>query len=228
MSAPVDETESMLHYFNQLSGDARLVALGSNATGLGLRLSVKRMIDIALAASGLLLMSPLFVIVAMAVKLTTGGPVFSRERWWDHYGEQIELLRFGSSSNLYPANMRVGRVLRHAGLETLPWLLCVLSGDLSIVGPRPRAMRPESARETVGATHDARVRPGLTGWAQANMQGEERDTPESLTRESAFDRYYIDNRRLALDLKIMLMTARAPQSYLNAPPYNGGGRQGAP
>ena len=170
------------------------------------------------AAASLIALSPVFLIVAAAVKLDSKGPVFFRQKRYGFNNELIEVFKFRSmytdqldhtASKLVtkgdPRVTRVGRFIRKTSIDELPQLFNVLKGDLSLVGPRPLLMEylplytPEQARR-----HD--VMPGITGWAQVN--GFRGGTPrlELMERRVALDLWYIDNWSLALDVSIMLKT----------------------
>jgi lipopolysaccharide/colanic/teichoic acid biosynthesis glycosyltransferase len=171
---------------------------------------VKRLLDIVVAGVALLLLSPLMLLIAIAIRLTMGGPVLFRQLRPGLRGEAFELVKFRTMRRLagddvVPAEdaqrlTPLGRFLRASSLDELPELWNVLRGEMSLVGPRPLLMRylplytPEQARR-----HE--VRPGLTGWAQVNGRN-----ALSWEEKFALDLWYVDNRSLALDLKILLLT----------------------
>ena len=172
----------------------------------------KRLLDLVVGSLALLLLLPIIVLVAIAVRLFLGSPVLFAQRRPGLRGEPFRLLKFrtmldsaNEQGELLPDEQRLtgfGRFLRSTSLDELPQLWNIVRGDMSLVGPRPLMMNylprysPEQARR-----HD--VRPGLTGWAQ--VKGRNALTwPEKL----ALDVWYVDNRSFALDLRILLMTLR--------------------
>lgn len=158
-------------------------------------LAWKHRLDRVAAALLLVLAAPLFGVAALAVKLSSPGPVLARERRIGRDGRSFDLLGF-----------RATPVLRRWAVDQLPQLLNVLRGDMSFVGPRPE--RPEFV-ELFGGNlrrhdHPRRVRPGLTGWAQVRgLQGK-----APLAERVRWDDWYVENWSLRLDLKILLMTLR--------------------
>lgn len=165
---------------------------------------MKRLFDIVAVVAAAPLWIPAFLAVAAAVALADGRPVFFRQERAGRGGAAFRLLKFrtmrqGSGTDA-ERTTRLGRFLRRASLDELPQLLHVLSGRMSLVGPRPLPVAylprysPEQARR-----HE--VRPGLTGWAQIN--GRNAATWED---RLARDAWYVDNRTFLLDLKIILKT----------------------
>ena len=179
---------------------------------------VKRLLDVVLAGTALLLLLPVYALCALAVRWETGrdGVIFRQERV-TRDGSRFDILKFRSltpSTDLESAarwNVTddsrigpVGRLMRSTSLDELPQLLNVLRGEMSLVGPRPE--RPYFV-ETFGArhrgyTHRLRVPAGLTGWAQ--IHGLRGDT--SIDDRASYDNYYIENWSLGLDVSIMLRT----------------------
>ena len=168
---------------------------------------LKRLFDILVAATALLLLSPIIVAVAIAVRLDLGSPVLFRQDRPGLNGAVFEMMKFRSMRDPTPRRTtdadrvtRFGAFLRRTSLDELPGLFNVLRGDMSLVGPRPLLVdylplySPEQARR-----HE--VRPGLTGWAQVNGRNAV-DWPEKF----ALDTWYVDNRSFWLDLKILLKT----------------------
>lgn len=174
---------------------------------------MKRLIDIAASASLLLLLAPVMAIVAIAVRLDVGSPVFFRQQRPGLGGKPFNLYKFrtmraaGAGENgVATDEIRLtsfGRWLRATSIDELPELWNVLRGDMSLVGPRPLLMQylPLYTAEQM-RRHD--VRPGLTGWAQVNGRN-------ALGWEDKFrlDLWYVDHQSLRLDAKILAMTAAA-------------------
>ena len=170
----------------------------------------KRTFDLALTIPSMVLLCPVFLMLATLVALLLGTPVLFRQQRPGLGGRPFWLLKFrtmtearDAAGNLLPDAQRLtafGRFLRATSLDELPELLNVLKGDMSLVGPRPLLMQyldrytPEQARR-----HE--VRPGITGWAQVNGRN-------AITWEEKFklDVWYVDNWSLWLDIKIIFMT----------------------
>ena len=175
-----------------------------------LRAPLKRLMDVTLAAAALVLLSPVIAVVALMVRAKLGSPVLFRQVRPGLAGRPFRLLKFRTmrdatdrEGNPLPDEARLtafGRMLRATSLDELPSLWNIVRGDLSLVGPRPLLMEylplysPEQARRHA-------VRPGLTGWAQVNGRN-----AVSWPERFRLDVWYVDNRTLGLDLKIILMT----------------------
>ncbi len=178
---------------------------------------LKRMVDVAFSAVFLLLAAPLMLAVAVAVKLSSPGPVFYRQERMSLNGQRFQMLKFRSMPVdaeagtgavwAKPGEDRattVGKFLRRTSLDELPQFINVLKGDMSVVGPRPeRPVFIETFRDQVPRymlRH--KMKAGITGWAQVN--GWRGNT--SIEKRIQYDLYYIQNWSLLLDFKIMLMT----------------------
>jgi sugar transferase EpsL len=171
----------------------------------------KRLFDLAAAGLGLLLLAPLLLALLVAVRRTIGSPAIFRQRRPGLHGLPFELVKFRTmtagrdgSGRLLPDEQRLtsfGRILRATSLDELPELWNVLKGDMSLVGPRPLLMQylgrytPEQARR-----HE--VRPGITGLAQISGRNE-----LSWDRRFRLDVDYVEQCSLALDLRILALTA---------------------
>jgi Undecaprenyl-phosphate glucose phosphotransferase len=191
---------------------------------------LKRGFDIAAASLGLILFSPLLVVVAVAIKLDSRGPVLFRQMRHGYNNEVFRVLKFRSMTTIedgcaFTQAMRddarvtrVGRVLRSTNIDELPQLVNVLRGEMSIVGPRPHpvAMNQNFEQQISPLSRRHKVRPGITGWAQVNGYRGQTDTLEKMRRRYECDIYYIDNWSFALDVKIILMTLFSKSAYTNA------------
>jgi Undecaprenyl-phosphate glucose phosphotransferase len=183
----------------------------------GLNVVVKRAMDIALALIGLLLLSPLLLLIATLVKATSRGPVFYRQERCGLNGDSFQMLKFRSmridaeqqtgavwASKDDPRRTRLGAFLRKTSLDELPQLINVLRGDMSLVGPRPeRPVFIQQFSKTI-PNYMARhcVKAGITGWAQ--VHGWRGNT--SLRKRVQYDLYYITHWTPWLDLRILWMT----------------------
>jgi polysaccharide biosynthesis protein PslA len=196
--------------------------------------TVKRVEDVVAAGLMLVLSAPALLAIAAAVKLTSRGPVFFRQRRVGFNNQVFEVYKFrtmfehmtDADANQQtrkgdPRVTRVGVMLRKTSLDELPQLLNVLKGDMSLIGPRPHALQTRACGrklEDVAPDYPARhrVKPGITGWAQVNGYRGELDTIEKVVHRVKHDLYYIDNWSLAFDLRILWQTARLMISDRNA------------
>jgi lipopolysaccharide/colanic/teichoic acid biosynthesis glycosyltransferase len=171
---------------------------------------MKRLLDLFVSLIVLVLILPLFALIAAGIRMSMGAPVFFCQTRPGLKGEPFSLLKFRSMvtafddrGKMLPGQKRLtplGRFLRNLSLDELPQLVNVLKGDMSLVGPRPLLMEyldlytPEQKRRLD-------VRPGITGWAQVNGRN-------ALTWEERFalDVWYVDHQSIRLDLKILWMT----------------------
>ncbi|MEM6326508.1 MAG: undecaprenyl-phosphate glucose phosphotransferase [Bacteroidota bacterium] len=192
-----------------------------------IRTLVKRGLDVAFSAIVLVALSPLLAVIAVAVKLSSPGPVFYRQQRMGLNGQTFEMLKFRSMPvNAESASgavwatpgehraTRVGAFLRKTSLDELPQFFNVLRGDMSVVGPRPeRPVFIEEFRHRIpGYMLRHKAKAGITGWAQVN--GWRGDT--SLEKRIEYDLYYIQNWSLLFDLRIMVMTVAKGFVHENA------------
>jgi len=160
------------------------------------------------------------VIIAIAIKLTSPGPVIFRQRRYGMRGDEIEVWKFRSMTvtedghNVPQAKKGDARItplgafLRRTSLDELPQFFNVLQGTMSIVGPRPHAVaHNELYRKSIdGYMLRHLVKPGITGWAQVNGWRGETDTDEKMQKRIEYDLEYLQNWSIFLDLKIIVMT----------------------
>ena len=222
-----------------LTAWSRDLRFGNSAAGLlmsatfqpGRRL-LKRAFDLAVGSVVLILVAPLMVAIAVAIRLDTPGPVFFRQHRHGFNDWVIVVWKFRTMhaqacdnaarrvvTRGDPRVTRVGRVLRKTSLDELPQLFNVISGSLSLVGPRPHVVAAQSSRQEAfdrlvdGYSARHRLPPGITGWAQVHGLRGEIDSPESLRARVDHDLYYIENWSLWFDIAILL---RTPLSVLLA------------
>lgn len=188
----------------------------------GAKLLLKRLEDRVLSALMLLASAPLMLLMALAIKLDSRGPVFYRQLRTGFNGKRLYILKFRTMHHTPvpdgvllqatrgdPRVTRIGRWLRSSSLDELPQLWNVLKGEMSLVGPRPHAVVHDEQFATQVDNYFARhkVLPGMTGWAQVNgLRGEVRTALE-IDRRVEYDLFYIENWSLWLDIKILLRTA---------------------
>ena len=183
----------------------------------GWRLTLKRAMDITVSAAGLILLSPLLLLIALLIKLDSPGPVFYSQIRVGLDGKPFPMLKFRSmrvgaedetgpvwATEDDPRRTRLGTILRRLSLDELPQLINVLVGQMSLVGPRPeRPVFVEQFKQVVPRYMDRHMeKAGLTGWAQVN--GLRGDT--SIIERTKYDLYYIENWSLLFDIKIILRT----------------------
>jgi Undecaprenyl-phosphate glucose phosphotransferase len=195
-----------------------------------LDLFVKRMLDVVAATAGLVLLSPLFLCAAVAIKLDSPGPVFFRQTRHGYNKQTIGVLKFRTMTTLENGHAfrqvrrnddritPVGRILRRSNIDELPQLINVLMGQMSIVGPRPHATAHNDMFEgrILPFARRHNVKPGITGWAQVNGARGETDTLEKMQERIEYDLYYIDNWSFLFDVKIIVMTLFSRRAYTNA------------
>jgi exopolysaccharide biosynthesis polyprenyl glycosylphosphotransferase len=191
---------------------------------------VKRCFDLAIGLPLLVALTPLFLMVALAVRLDSPGPVLFLQRRYGFNQEPFRIVKFRTMTVAEegrgvrqaerddPRVTRVGRILRRFNIDELPQLLNVARGEMSLVGPRPHALVHDQYYERSIADYARRhnVKPGITGWAQ--IHGLRGAIPtESVMRERIeHDLYYIDNWTIGLDIRILVMTLISPKAFTNA------------
>ena len=185
-----------------------------------LELLAKRVIDILIAGTALLLFLPLFLMTAIAIKVDSPGQILFRQRRCGFNGRVFHILKFRTMSvledgaTIVPAQpndnrvTRLGNWLRRTSIDELPQLVNVLQGNMSIVGPRPHALAHDYQFDKLVGNYAFRqhVKPGLTGWAQVNGHRGQMRSVVDIEQRIKFDLWYIDNWNFALDFRIMLMT----------------------
>ena len=203
------------HSFSEIAG---MPVIGLTDTPLeGMPRVLKAAEDYALGSLVLLLMSPLLILIAVAIKLSSPGPVLYRQERVTWNGRRFTMLKFRSmpvgterssgpvwSEQDDPRATRLGALLRRFSLDELPQLFNVLRGEMSLVGPRPE--RPEFVarfrQEIPGYMQKHMVKAGITGWAQVNdLRGS-----SDLSKRIQYDLYYIDNWSVLFDIRILALT----------------------
>jgi lipopolysaccharide/colanic/teichoic acid biosynthesis glycosyltransferase len=178
---------------------------------------IKRGFDIAFAIVGLLLLSPLMILVFLAIKSESPGPIVYRHRRYGLDNTALDLFEFRTTfarqeEEIFTHSTRFGRLLRRSGMDKIPQLVNVLRGEMSIVGPHPFAAAPGTVFH-VPELH--KVRPGLVSWAQVNDDlGETPDSAKSFDRRIEYDRYYLENRSFLFDMRILLLALLSHRTYL--------------
>jgi putative colanic acid biosynthesis UDP-glucose lipid carrier transferase len=182
--------------------------------------AAKRSIDLVLAGMALTVLLPLLVIVAVAIKLDSPGPVFFRQQRCGFNGRCFQIFKFRTMTVLEDGPSiiqaqsgdkrftRLGALLRRTSIDELPQLINVLGGSMSLVGPRPHAVAHDNEFDKIVRNYAfrRRVKPGLTGWAQVHGCRGPTPTPASIEERVDHDLWYIDNWSLSLDIAILLWT----------------------
>ncbi|RVT53692.1 undecaprenyl-phosphate glucose phosphotransferase [Rubrivivax albus] len=188
----------------------------------GTNMLVKRISDVVLASVILVLISPLLLLIALGVKLSSPGPVIFRQRRNGLDGEEIIVWKFRSMTTQDngavvrqatrddPRITPFGAFIRRTSLDELPQFFNVLQGHMSIVGPRPHAVAHNEEYRRLIKAYMVRhkVKPGITGWAQVNGHRGETDTLEKMQARVEYDLAYLRNWSLGLDLQIIARTVK--------------------
>jgi Undecaprenyl-phosphate glucose phosphotransferase len=225
--------EQILHKFE----DVELSKLGPMASLQLTRLPLsrieivkKRLFDLTLAAAALIALTPLLVVVAILIAVDSPGPVFFVQRRYGFNQQPFRIIKFRTMAALDdgpvvpqatrndPRLTRIGRWLRRWNIDEIPQLFNVLTGDMSLVGPRPHALSHDRDYERRISLYARRhnVKPGITGWAQIHGYRGEIDSEDKMRKRVEYDLFYIDNWSLWLDLKIIARTVLSPAGYRNA------------
>ena len=174
----------------------------------------KRFIDIVLSGCGILVLAPVYLILAIAIKIDDPGPVFFRQKRVGIHKTHFQILKFRTMKMETPRDMpthllenpeqyitRIGKVLRKTSLDELPQIFQIFTGDMSIIGPRPALWNQFdliAERDKYGAND---VMPGLTGWAQINGRDE-----LPIDVKAKLDGEYVERQSLAFDIKCFVGT----------------------
>lgn len=179
-----------------------------------LYLSVKRIIDIVMSIIGLILLSPIFLILALAIKVDSKGPIFFKQKRVGKNKKYFYILKFRTMRTDTPKDMPthmlqnpdafitpVGKFLRKTSLDELPQIINILKGEMSIIGPRPALWNQYDLIEERDKYEANDIRPGLTGWAQINGRDE-----LPIDVKAKFDGEYVENISLRMDMKCFFGT----------------------
>ncbi|MDR3375831.1 MAG: undecaprenyl-phosphate glucose phosphotransferase [Ancalomicrobiaceae bacterium] len=184
----------------------------------------KRGFDLVFGVLALIVAAPIMLGAAIAVKLDSKGPILFRQKRYGFNNEVVDVWKFRSMytdmtdpdakkvvTKGDPRVTKVGRFIRKTSIDELPQLFNVLAGSLSLVGPRPHALKGLTQNRLFEQVVDGyfarhKVKPGVTGWAQINGWRGEVDTPEKIRKRVEYDLYYIENWTLWFDFKILVLT----------------------
>ncbi|CAB3750131.1 undecaprenyl-phosphate glucose phosphotransferase [Burkholderia puraquae] len=190
----------------------------------------KAVFDRLFAAAVLTCAAPLLLAIALAIRLSSKGPVLFRQQRKGANGKAFTILKFRTmrlhdgggpvrqATRDDPRITRIGAFLRRTSLDELPQFINVLRGEMSVVGPRPHALEHDDLYRKIvdGYIHRYRVKPGITGWAQVNGLRGETDRVEKMQRRVEADLYYLRNWSFAFDMRIVVATALNGWTHSNA------------
>src|SRR5271156_1662509 len=186
---------------------------------------VKRASDIALAVTALVLLSPLMLMTALAIRLDGVGPIMVRRRRTGFDGRPFFIYKFRTPSVTEEGTQIVrtrrsglrdteaGRMLGQSSVVELPQLFNVLKGDMSLIGPRPHAIALTGQAAVSNFAHRRGLKPGITGWAEVNGLRGEACTVEDIETRTELDLWYLNNWSLSLDFEIVWRTCFEPKRF---------------
>ena len=177
-------------------------------------LVIKRIIDVIFSILGLIILIPVFLIVSIAIKIESKGPIIFKQKRIGKRKKYFTIYKFRTMRSDTPKDMpthmlknangcitKVGSILRKTSLDELPQLVNILRGDMSIIGPRPALWNQDDLVEERDKYHANDIRPGLTGWAQVNGRDE-----LEIPVKAKYDGEYIEKVSLWFDIKIFFKT----------------------
>jgi len=178
---------------------------------------IKRLIDFILALIGVLILSPIFLILALAIKIDSKGPVLFCQKRVGVHGSHFMIYKFRTMRTDTPKDMpthllkdptqyitKVGKFLRKTSLDELPQIVNILKGDMAIVGPRPALWNQFDLIEEREKYHANDILPGLTGWAQVNGRDE-----LEIPIKAMLDGEYVERMSFFFDIKCIMLTVRS-------------------
>ena len=184
--------------------------------------ALKRLLDLGIALTLLILLSPLLLVTAILIKMDSAGPVMFRQTRLGLRGKPFNILKFRTMTVLEngerivqatrndPRITRIGGFLRKASIDELPQLINVLKGEMSLVGPRPHARAHDAYYSRLIEEYNSRqkVKPGITGWAQVHGCRGETRTLDDMRKRVTYDLWYVQHANVSLDLEILFRTFR--------------------
>jgi len=178
---------------------------------------IKRGFDIVVAIAGLLLFSPLTLLISLAIKSASPGPIVCRHKRYSVNNATFDLFEFRTAlarqeEEIFPFATRFGQLLRRSGMDKIPQLVNVLRGEMSIVGPQPFAAAPEMVFHL---PEQHKVKPGLVSLAPIiDDLGKTANSANGLDCRVEYDRYYLENRSFWFDMRILLLALLSQRTYL--------------
>lgn len=198
-------------------GDMPLINIRYVPLDDSMKKAIKRILDVICAIGGLIVLSPLMIVTAIIIKVTSPGPIIFKQERVGLNRKRFQMYKFrsmkvqteddekqGWTTEDDPRKTKFGSFIRHTSIDELPQLFNIIKGDMSLIGPRPeRPQFVDKFREEIPKYMiKHHVRPGMTGWAQ--VHGWRGDT--SIVRRIEYDLYYVENWTIELDLKIFILT----------------------
>jgi exopolysaccharide biosynthesis polyprenyl glycosylphosphotransferase len=219
LAVPDEMTGAFLrHGLSEIGNRIAVDVQKAPMTGIGR--AIKRAMDVVLSAALIVFFAPLLIGIATAVKWDSAGPVFFRQRRNGYQGRPFRIMKFRTMTVMEDGDIpnqvckdddrvtRVGRLLRKYSLDELPQLLNVLTGEMSLIGPRPHPLALDAFYSKLIENYEIRqhVKPGITGWAQVNGLRGETQTLDLMYRRIEFDCWYAKNCSVILDIRILART----------------------
>ena len=214
LGSRITRTFSLLSF-----GNIPVMAVRPNPSLNPINKTIKRAFDIIVSLTVLIVSPIVFIPVAIAIKLSSAGPVFFKQKRTGYRGKEFDCYKFRTMNTSHetesqqatredPRVTRVGRFLRHYSIDELPQFYNVLKGDMSIVGPRPHMVEHTSAYREIVEKYMVRhiVKPGITGWAQVRGYRGQTDELWMMEKRVECDVWYAENWNFMLDMKIILLT----------------------
>ena len=174
----------------------------------------KRLIDLILSLIGLIILSPIFIVIAILIKLDSKGPVFFKQKRVGINKSYFNIYKFRTMYTDTPKDMpthmlnnpeafitKIGKFLRKTSLDELPQLINIIKGEMAIIGPRPALYNQEDLIELRDKYKANDIRPGLTGWAQIHGRDE-----LEIDVKAKLDGYYVEHLSFILDIKCFFLT----------------------
>jgi putative colanic acid biosynthesis UDP-glucose lipid carrier transferase len=200
-------------------GDVQTISVYDNPMSGGVAV-IKRIEDIIMSLVALTLLAIPLLLIGIAIKLTSKGPVLFKQDRYGLNGRKIKVWKFRSMTVMENTDVvtqaskgdaritKLGGFLRRTSLDELPQIINVLKGDMSVVGPRPHAVAHNETYRKLVSFYMLRhkVKPGITGWAQVNGWRGETDTMDKMEKRIEYDLEYIRDWSLWLDFKILVFT----------------------
>jgi lipopolysaccharide/colanic/teichoic acid biosynthesis glycosyltransferase len=197
---------------------------GRGCDSLPYQRSGKRAFDVITAATAIFIFVPILLLISLAIKIESRGPIFRRHIRYGYDGEELLVLKFRTeemnAAGRYSTRLtRIGHISRQTGIEGLPQLVNVLRGEMSMVGPQPFLTIPKKvlADQISGRSRQHKIKPGILGWAQVHGCWGETDTGKALGRRIEYDAYYAEHWSFVLDMEIILRALFSKSSYSNSP-----------
>lgn len=200
-------------------GEIPVMTVRNNPLSLMVNRAIKRAVDLVVSGAVLIVSPIVFIPLALAIKISSPGPVFFRQKRTGYRGEEFTCLKFRTmrvneqsdsvqASKDDPRKTRIGDFMRRTSIDELPQFINVFKGEMSVVGPRPHMLAHTAQYSKLIDKYMVRhiVKPGITGWAQVNGYRGQTEQLWQMERRVEFDTWYIEHWSFLLDIKIMVRT----------------------